>query len=397
MSSGTFTDTSRHQYRLRNRILLPLILVGVAGLVVLPVLALQGNRGTLWPLAIFSPIALCLVWWTLRARLVLENNQITVTGMFQTRVIAASEIDGIRTYSSRNGTYRALCLKRGGSPINFTQYATDDAMGEWLRQFPDLDARDKEEALRKISEDQELGATPEERMQALSRAKAIVISIGILAGAAAIGYSAAPMPWRPWCFAVLAFIPVVAGFLLYRSPVLYAIGKNRADPRADVILVLFISAFGMFFRGFGLNYVSSEPLLADGVVVGVVFLIAFFRAAVRDGQAMRTLIPLGMFACFFAAGLVTGLDTVADSTPPATFAALVAGKYETHGKSTSYYLTLYPWGPFGQPHAMRVSASRYRQTAEGETVCVLLHFGYLHAPWYEAISCPQSPTDAPMR
>ncbi|HTV13489.1 MAG TPA: hypothetical protein VME68_02165 [Acidobacteriaceae bacterium] len=397
MSSGTLTDTSRHQYRLRNGFLFPLVLAGIAGLVVVPMLALRGDHELLWPLAIFSPVVAGLVWWALRARLVLENNQLTVTSMLQTRVIDASEIDGIRTYSSRNGTYRALCLKRGGNPVNFTQYATDDAMSEWLRQFPDLDARDREEALQRISEDQELGATPEERMQALPRAKAVFVSACVAAGAAAIGYSFAPAAWRLGCFAVLALIPVVACFLLYRSPALYALGKNRADPRADLTLLLLISGFGLFFRGIGLNYVSSEPLLADGVLVCVVFLIAFFPAAMRGGQLMRALVPLCMIAGFSACGLVTGLNTVIESAPPVTFAAIVAGKHVRHGKSTTYYLTLEPWGPFAEPRSMQVSAARYEESIEGQTVCVLLHQGYLRVSWYEPVDCPQSPTDAPMR
>jgi hypothetical protein len=398
MSQSTLNDTSRHEYRMRNRKVLPLILAGVLAIVVLPIFVLHGDFGAaLVPACIFVPLGAGLIWFTLRSRLILEGTELTAVSMFQTRVVEQSEIEGIRTYSSRNGTYRALCLKRGGGPITFSNFSTDSAFAAWLEQFPDLDERDRKAALEKISEDQELGATPEERLEALTRAKRLYIAACAVAVAAAIGYSLAPMPWRLWCFVVVAMMPVLACFLLYRSPTLYALGKNRADPRVDMTLLLLIAGFGLFFRGVGLNYVSSGPLVEDGIFIGIVFLVALFRPATRGSQRAGMLIPVCLFAGLYAFGLVAGADTVSDTAAPRTFQTIVAGKHLRHGKSTTYYLTLEPWGPFAQARSVQVSASRYRETGFGDTVCVALHAGYLHADWYELVDCPASPIDAPMQ
>ncbi|HTW50153.1 MAG TPA: hypothetical protein VMD92_19500 [Acidobacteriaceae bacterium] len=396
MNDSALTDTARHEYRMRNRKFLPIVLMGVMALIMAPVVVIHADPVTLLPACIFAPICAGLLWFVLRSRLILEGSQLTVRGMFRTRVLGPDEIDGIRTYSSRSGTYRALCLKHGGGPISFTQYSTDDAFRSWLEQFPDLDARDRKEALEKISEDQELGATPEERMEALTRARTFFKAVAVFAVVAGLGYNLAPMPWRLWCFAVVAIMPVLACFLLYRSPVLYTLGKSRADPRVDLLVLLLIAGFGLFIRGMRVEYVSSGPLVEDGIIVGIVFLVAFFRPATRGGQP-GILIPLCLFTAIFAFGLVTGANSVADPAPPQTFRAIVAGKHVTHGKSTTWYLTLGPWGPFSQLKDMRVSHARYDATSGGDTVCVLLHPGYLHAAWYEAADCPESPVDTPLQ
>jgi hypothetical protein len=399
MNDSTLTDTARHEYRIRGARAIPVLLSLVIIALLLLGFFMQGaGVATLVVLGVLAPIFGFLLWYFLRSRLILEGTRLTVIGVFETRVLDQSEIDGIRTFPARYGSYRALCLKRGGRPVKYTEYSIDSAFREWLAHIPNLDERDRKDALAKISEDQDLGATPEERLQALPRAKRLFIAACVIAVAAAVGYNLAPSQWRPWCFAVLAITVLYACFLLYRSPVLYAMGKRRADPRVDVSVLLLIAGFGLVIRGAGLNYVSTTSLLQDGAVAAGILLVVLFRPASKSGQPGRALFLLCILALLCGWGLVTGADTVADPLRLQSYGVTVTGKHISRGsRSTTYYLQLQPWGPYSRENSMTVSSSRYNHTSEGDTVCIALHTGYLHAAWYEPVDCPASPTDAPMQ
>jgi hypothetical protein len=61
----------------------------------------------------------------------------------------------------------------------------------------------------------------------------------------------------------------------------------------------------------------------------------------------------------------------------------VDGKHVNHGKSTSYYLKLSPWGRFTDGKNVQVSYSFYHAVGTGDSVNVYLHPGKWAIPWYE--------------
>jgi hypothetical protein len=133
------------------------------------------------------------------------------------------------------------------------------------------------------------------------------------------------------------------------------------------------------------------------MVVGIVFLIAFVRPATSTPGARGWLLLI-LMSGFYAWGVVAGANTVSDPAPPQTFRVAVIGKNISRGsRHSTFYLHLEPWGPFPQEQLMSVSPSLYERTNSGDIVCVALHAGFLHAPWYEPVTCPASPTDAPMQ
>jgi hypothetical protein len=86
-------------------------------------------------------------------------------------------------------------------------------------------------------------------------------------------------------------------------------------------------------------------------------------------------------------GVVMDADTLLDHAPATTFATSVVGEHEVHGRSTTYYLDLAAWGPFGGTNKLSVPHSEYMQAQIGGAVCLALHPGYLHAQWYTRIEC----------
>jgi hypothetical protein len=339
-----------------------------------------------------------LVIYCQRSRLVLDVSHLQVTTLLQNRTVPLSDVEGIRTYRTRYGTYKVICVKGSGRTLQFKNYAVDDAFRAWLQGLPDLDLRDRDAVLEQIAADPELGSTPEERLQALARAKQINIGACVAAGAAACGYIWGGDVWRAWCYAALLVAPAVALALLVQSPLLYALFKRKVDPRADTSALLLIAGMGLLFRSMNLNFVSTSELLRYVAGVLVVYLFAFYRPAVNSKQVGGALLAVLVFGGFYAWGAVVGLNRMKDPAPPQTYEVTVTGKHYSSGRSTTYYLSLERWGPFRSPvHSMQVSRSLYTSVNAGDQICVELHAGLLHAAWYEPVDCQASPVDSPLQ
>ena len=63
--------------------------------------------------------------------------------------------------------------------------------------------------------------------------------------------------------------------------------------------------------------------------------------------------------------------------------------YETHGKNASSYLRLAPWGPTAYYEDVDVPKRVYQGARVGDQICIELHSGFLHAPWYTLTPCPE--------
>ncbi len=387
--AGPAVDAARHSYRVRGAKVYPVAAAVVVGVLVPVFYGVSGVQAALAVAAVGVVVGGLLVLYVQRSRLTIEGSQLTVSSLFSSRTADLSEIAGIRTYRTRNGTYKVICLKTGRKSIRYSQFSVDDAFRAWLSQIPDLDQQEREAVLRQIAEDQELGATPEERLGALKRAKQINIAACVVAAGAAIEYVWGGAAWRPWCFAVLAVAPAVVLFLLSRSPLLYALLRRRSDPRAEMSIVLFIASGGLFVHAVSMNFVGQNPLLGGTALVGVVFFVAFFWAARRSTQRVAATITVVLTAFFYGLGATAGADALQDPAPAQTYNVVVTGKHISRGsKSTTFYLELAPWGPYAATgNSMTVSSRTYEETNAGDVVCLKLHPGMLHVAWYEAVGC----------
>lgn len=85
--------------------------------------------------------------------------------------------------------------------------------------------------------------------------------------------------------------------------------------------------------------------------------------------------------------LTVALNAHLDKGQISPYRSTVTRKYESHGRSTSYTLYLAPWGPFEGTNRVGVSSRVYQDTAIGDSVCLNLHPGALHAAWFEVVDC----------
>jgi hypothetical protein len=191
---------------------------------------------------------------------------------------------------------------------------------------------------------------------------------------------------------LLALGPVAVVYLTRKSPLLYAVLKPRSDPRADLAFVLIVAGFGLLMRLRGIHLVSAQTVMIAAAAIGVA-LTALLSASVPSGAGFAgRLIALLLFAGPYAYSVVVIADALPDRAEPASFTATVVGKHVSRGgRSTSYVLTLSPWGPIEGPNNLDTPASNYARVSIGDPVCLLLHPGVVHIEWYERIPCPVRP------
>ncbi len=398
MSPFEQVESTRHEYGMKAWQKLLNMVMGIFFLVLGAILgrfliASAGNRIFSMTMTVFFvAFGVFMLARVLRSRLVIEGTYIEVRGAFKEQSADLSEIEGFRTISSRNGSYTQLCLKESRGTISIPNaFDTDEAYREWFRRMPDLDARDRQTLLNEISQQANLGATPEERLGALATAKTWSIFLLVVTVAAAATLNLADDSLRLVSALVLVLAPLIVMILVGQSPLLYAIYKPKADPRADLSFVLMVAAFGLFIRNRDVHFVSLQPLLWIMALVAIGY-SAGLSSSIRGGRSpWSNFIGVLFFAAFHSYGFVVLANTLTDHSQATRYTATVMGKHISSGRSTSYILDLSPWGPVENPNKLNVSSSLYNATALGDPVCLDLHAGSLRAPWYHHVSCDAPP------
>jgi hypothetical protein len=84
----------------------------------------------------------------------------------------------------------------------------------------------------------------------------------------------------------------------------------------------------------------------------------------------------------FACGLVAQADARLDTAEPETYQPSIVSMYVTHGRSTSYNVTLSAWGPETGDNEHDVPEEVFNQLSIQHSACVSLYPGALHMRWY---------------
>lgn len=393
---------ARHDYSLkvwlRSFLLVGSGLLGAMAIFLVYFLSYRLTSGSSFVLMLpLAGIAAYLALVGLRSRVTIEGSRITVCNGFITRSADLANIEGFRSFTGRNGSFTRFYLKEGRFGITMSSsFETDNEFRAWMSQITDLDRRDRDHLLAEISQQQELGDTPEERLAALTTAKKtnIVVIVVAIAGAFFLNVGNVSAIEVPSAI-LLALVPIGVAMLMSRAPLLYVIFKRKSDPRAEISFPLIAAGLGFVFRNRGVHVVSMKPLQVLIVVVAIVYFATFFRYMLDSSSRFGAFIGMLFFVLPYSFAMPITVDTLDDHSPTTTFTAPVVRKHVTSGKSTSYYLDLGPWGPVARKNSLSVSKSTYNAFSVGDQVCLGLHGGRLHAAWYAQITCAVSPDTVP--
>jgi hypothetical protein len=366
--------------------------LGLIGIGVFGAYAMTGSASSkplVLPIVLLFPLGFgaYLMLLALRSRVIVDGTRIEVRTPFSEKTADASEVEGYRDISTRNGSFWRLQLKEGRGSLVIQKWFDSPDLRAWMQQITDLDERDRKAILDEIEQNPELGATPEERLNALKPARSWNIGLTTLAIAAAVCRLFPGNPFFLPAALVLALTPLVMFTLLHRSPMLYVLGKRKRDPRADFTFAFIAAGVGLWLGNIGVNFVSLRSLYPSIVLVSVATCAGLLLVARNSSGPRGAWILIVMLSGSYGYGLVTSGDTLPDHAQPERYSVSIVGKHTVSGKSTTYYLDLGPWGPITEENKLSVSRRLYDAAGIGELACLELHPGYLHAPWYRQVDC----------
>ena len=341
--------------------------------------------------ALMMPFLLFIVL-AFRSRLILQGDRIEVRYALHTYTATRNEIEGQRTFQNRYGRWTRIYFKDGRDSFNISRSFTgDNELNQWLNGLLDLDQREASEITQELAREEPLGSTKDEVSAKLNQARSWAIGLSIAAGLA-------------FFFSIIDFAPVhtaaitslvlslpLAAFLLYRFPLLFTIGKRKPDPRSDLSVLIFFPAVGVAMSyqtgSDPTHLVDATQLFGWFAGVSLCCLALLFPVAWKNPSRWGLLFLLLTTCGLYGIGLVNIVNTMPDRSAPVVYHSEVVKKYITRGRHTTAYLRLAPWGPIDSFGSISVSGHIYRQTQVGDQVCLGLHSGFLHAPWFTLIPC----------
>jgi hypothetical protein len=342
---------------------------------------------------IFALVALYLASYAIRTRLILTGDHMDYRSALRTRSVDRDQIEGIRTIRAKNGSYTRVYLKDNRGTFTIPSSITNqDGVSQWLQSVTNLDQRDADQITRELSNEQTISSGQADPSALLGNAKLVMYALSALAVIASfLAFRQTPSLFLP-SVVVLWLLPLVGVGMLHRFPLLYGFFKQKADPRAELVPVIVIPAFGLLFAfsaGDSTHIIHSNQILIWIAVIFIAFVAAMLQPALNSVNRLGAIIGILVIGGLYSVGVIHTADTVPDHSIPQPFQAQVLDMHVSHGRSTSYYLSLAPWGPMTSVSNVDVSPRTYNQVQVGDYVCLGLYPGFLHAPWYTLTSCTQ--------
>ena len=341
---------------------------------------------------IFLILSCALVALLFRSRVILNPDSVESRELFSTGRLLRTDIRGYRLQQNPRGPASLVLVPRD-SPSKKLKFATfynfDATFWNWMESLPDLDQEDQRAAQREMLENPEIGATPQDRLEAVKNARRLATFMAVAAWAVCAWGWFYPEPY--WLAIVLLIIlPWLAVAITMRSGGLFRIDAKKNDPHPTVAIPFIMPGFILMLRA-----VSDVNLLEWRTVTYVSLLLAFALAAAAiaaDHSLKRqkgTMLTIILLTIAYGYGATMEANTIFDRSDTAVFSAQIVSKQVVSGRSTSYNLYLAPWGPQKETSKVSVSRRWYESLKPGDTICPTLREGALHIRRYTVHPCPQ--------
>jgi hypothetical protein len=328
----------------------------------------------------------------LRARVVLSADAIEVRGALTGRRLARADISGRRLLQTGHGQSMTQIIPCGAGmkPLKFSRRAlnTDSSFDTWLGSLPDLDAQETAASTEKIATNTEFGLTPEERLARLDSAKKV--------GKALIALTWATIAWgfaypKPYAAAMLAqvLLPWLAIGLVATSAGLYRITPAGNDVRPSVWAAISMPGFVLAIRAWqDVGILDWQRAGIFAAVIAVTISLAALKSDVTLRARSSMVFVLFACACGYGFGAAALGNSLLDSAPGNRYEATVLDMHVIRGsRSTTYHLTLAPWGPRTHAQEVTVKPAVYAAAQPGRPVCVHQGPGALGISWYTISPC----------
>ena len=321
-----------------------------------------------------------LALYTMRYRVILDADAVTVTQLWGQRRLALADIAGRRArVDPQSGLVTTRIVPTPAAPKHIDVMErvmiVDDAYRDWIARLPDLDARDRQLAEAELMAGLGGGALASAKLERARTAATVLNAVGIVL--ALWGFSM-PQPYRMVTL-LLAVAPWLALVVVALSKGVIRLDRERNSPNPHVALLFLMPAMALGLRAvFDVSLAAPVQLLLPAAVLAAPMIGLLLRFEPSTRQAPGVLLLVIAFA--HAAATVTLADVELDQAPAEVHHAHVTGKRTIEGRHTEYELTI-DWLP-GANRETSVSLAVYQAVAIGSPVAVGVRPGALHLEWY---------------
>jgi len=320
-----------------------------------------------------------------KRKVVLSDDQISYTNIWGSKEIPVKEVKGYRVSD------KAIYIEpvdAGYSKLSIKDYASINNQAqliEWLRgKFTDLNKADYEASKQQILKDTSLGYTQEAREQKLKSAKTIAKTY-IIISVATFFIPIFIHTFNNYFALVMLAYPLIGIVIIVYGKGLIRLFAPKNSAYASITIGLFFPAFALVIRSFNndeiLNY---DKLYLPVALVGLVMLVLLYIFAIKNitDKVAGQWVSAVLIAAAYGLGSILQVNSGFDKSIAQVYPVTVIDHYVTHGKSTSYNITIDEWRPNHSSENIAVSESFYNNAPVGSKVNVNLKHGALDIPWY---------------
>ena len=317
---------------------------------------------------------------------VIGPESFTTVSVFKTKTLARDKVEGYRV----NEQYIFIVPQETTASTLKIGYTTERYadIQMWLAEhYPNLDEVETLEAVDEAMEDEQLGENADERSEKLLQAGTTAKYLNLVGWAVTAWLFFHPQPYQ-YAIGAGILIPLLGGAALWLHQGALRLIEDKNSPYPAVFVAVFMPSFALFLRSLlDVDLVRYFPmcLVAGQAAFVMALLLAFCtRKWLFDSKARIT-----EGAALIAAALVYGysasatFNTAFDNERGKVFSTKVLDKSTSSGKTTTYHLTVGPWGPFTTEADVQVGSNQYQATQPGDQVRIRLRPGRLNVPWYE--------------
>jgi hypothetical protein len=373
-------------------ITVPLLIALFVWILIIPFIPTmtQGNLNAYWFLAPISiaMIALLTVGLldTIKSKFVIDSDKIFTVSTFSNRQLFLNEIKGYRItekfiFIEPNDTNKKKIKVS-------TYFGNTNEIVAWLwERYPDLDIAQANRQKEEILNDEQLGATIEEREAKLMTARKtakILNWTGVLIGVWAIFF---PSPYRYAIIASVAF-PIICLIALKYFRGLISIDEKKGSAYPTIILAIAASGMGLCIRAlFDCHIFDYSNIWKPTVLILTSYMIILGignkKFKLRNVKEFIPVVAISIFIFCYGYGAIVTLNCIYDKSSPQAFDAKILNKRISSGKTTTYYFELTPWGPQTEIDEVSVSKELYSSLEKDQSVHIYFMKGRFNIPWYE--------------
>ncbi len=332
----------------------------------------------------FAVFMLYALLESVKGKVILGQGRIIQIEALGKKELLAEDIKG---YTADDTYIRVFPKDPKGPKLKISQYIADNQeILQWVAfHGPNLDLVTFQEEEKQLLSDQTLGLTEQEREATLTQARKVAFWLNGIGYAIMAWLVFYPEPYR-WAVLAGAVYPLVLTLVSFKYKGIFRLNTKNNSAHPSITPGLLAAGIGIALRALMdvelLRFADILPWVAGVAAFTFAFLLSttneFKYTKLKDATIAALIFLL---LSFYGYGVSVEANFLLDNSAPQEFEAQVTDKHISNGKTTTYYLTLAPWGPRKEAEDITVTEEYYEQIPAGETIPVLLYSGALDVPY----------------